>query len=825
MKIAVANSRKSRLWVNKDISFEELCQRLSSTVRTTETAQEYARLPKGRRDEIKDIGGFVGGHLSQGRRRKGMVLARSCLTLDLDWATPSTWEEHIQVLPYQLVAHSTHRHTPEAPRLRLIVPLTRDVSEAEYPAVARMFASHIGMDVFDDTTFEANRLMYWPSTPANGEYFYQHQDGDLLDPDVLLVKYDDPADASTWPTSTRQSQAHEKARCQAQDPRQKKGVVGAFCRTYPLSEAIQTFLADVYGPTDQEDRFDYLPASSSAGVVVYDDLFAYSHHATDPACGVLANAFDLVRIHKYADLDADLPADTPVTGLGSYKAMCELAISDERVRQTLASERLAEAEADFTTTPESDESADGDGWMGALQYEKRSTVLKNNLHNLLLIMQNDKGLKNIVFNQLADSLEIAGPVPWNAPGTVWRDQDDAQLVCYVDARYGTFSQRNFEIAVTKVADDRSYHPIRNYLTQLPEWDGVARVETLLVDYLGAQDSAYVRAVTRKTLCAAIRRVLEPGCKFDTMLVLNGPQGIGKSTLIARLAGPWFSDSLNLSDTKDKTAAEKLQGYWIIEIGELAGLRKTEVETLRSFLTRQNDIYRASFGRRATPHLRQCVFFGTTNAENGYLRDTTGNRRFWPVATSGGGQYQPWNMKEETIKQIWAETLTYVEAGEPLYLEADLLVQAQAHQHQAMETDEREGLVRDYLDTLLPDGWQDMGLYDRRQFLDGQTDFGALNQPGIWPRESVCCLEVWCECFGKNRADITPLDSARIKAILIKLGWIRQAKKRRISLYGSQVVYVPDPTKWPVFPPIAEHGCSGDSAAGTRRAEQAQPCCH
>ena len=197
------------------------------------------------------------------------------------------------------------------------------------------------------------------------------------------------------------------------------------------------------------------------------------------------------------------------------------------------------------------------------------------------------------------------------------------------------------MAVTKVADDRAYHPLRAYLAGLPEWDGSPRVDTLLIDYLGATDNAYIRAVTRKTLCAAAARVYSPGCKFDTILVLNGPQGIGKSTLIAKLGGEWFSDSLQLSDTHDKTAAEKLQGYWILEIGELAGLRKAEVETLRSFLSRQNDIYRASFGRRATPHPRQCVFIGTTNAESGYLRDTTGNRRFWPVKVSGNGHKKTW----------------------------------------------------------------------------------------------------------------------------------------------------------------------------------------
>lgn len=194
-------------------------------------------------------------------------------------------------------------------------------------------------------------------------------------------------------------------------------------------------------------------------------------------------------------------------------------------------------------------------------------------------------------------MEIKGDVPWKHPSKYWRDADDAQLVSYIDTNYGTFSQRNYQIAVTKVADDYSYHPIREYLKRLPTWDVIPRVDTLLIDYLGADNNDYVKAVTRKTLCAAVCRVLNPGCKFDSMLVLNGPQGIGKSTLIAKLAGEWFSDSLSLNDTKDKTAAEKLQGYWILEIGELAGLRKAEVETLRSFLSRQNDIYRASFGRR------------------------------------------------------------------------------------------------------------------------------------------------------------------------------------------------------------------------------------
>lgn len=361
--------------------------------------------------------------------------------------------------------------------------------------------------------------------------------------------------------------------------------------------------------------------------------------------------------------------------------MTELALKDERVKAVFAQERMVQATEEF----------DEDKWQERLELDKAGNV-KNTLRNLTLILENDPNLKPLVFNQLLDGMEIKGAVPWKHPSKFWRDADDAQLISYVDTHYGTFSARNYDIAVTKVSDDRSYHPIREFIANLPAWDGVERVDTLLIDYLAAEDTPYVRAVTRKTLCAAIKRVLVPGSKFDSMLVLNGPQGVGKSTLIAKLAGEWFSDSLNLSDTKDKTAAEKLQGYWILEIGELAGLRKAEVETLRSFLSRQNDIYRAAFGKRATPHLRQCVFFGTTNAESGYLRDTTGNRRFWPVKTPGGGAKHSWELTDEDIRQIWAEVLVYVERGEKLYLDANMETLAKVEQREAMESDEREGLA-------------------------------------------------------------------------------------------------------------------------------------
>jgi len=778
LPIAYGNSCYAKTWSNKTIRFDALCDRLSATIRTSETAEEYPKLAKADRDRAKDKGGFVGGQLRDNRRKRENVDCRSMLTEDVDHADTVFIQRFTEDCRYAACLYTTHGHTPEAPRVRIVVPLIRDVTPEEYTAIARYFADEWGIDQFDECSYRPHQLMYWPTTPANGEYIFRRMDGPWLDPDAYLAAHPNWRDCSLLPTSSRESTVRSQTAAKQEDPLEKEGVVGAFCRAYPIEDAIDRFLSDVYEPSDVDGRYDYIPADSSAGVVIYDGKFAYSHHATDPACGMLLNAFDLVRLHLFGGRDDRCAPDTAPGKLPSFKAMTELALKDERVKAVFAQERMAQAAEEF----------DEDKWQERLELDKAGNV-KNTLHNLTLVLENDPNLKPLVFNQLLDGMEIKGAVPWKHPSKFWRDADDAQLISYVDTHYGTFSARNYDIAVTKVSDDRSYHPIREFIANLPAWDGVERVDTLLIDYLAAEDTPYVRAVTRKTLCAAVKRVLVPGSKFDSMLVLNGPQGVGKSTLIAKLAGEWFSDSLNLSDTKDKTAAEKLQGYWILEIGELAGLRKAEVETLRSFLSRQNDIYRAAFGKRATPHLRQCVFFGTTNAESGYLRDTTGNRRFWPVKTPGGGKKHSWELTEEDIRQIWAEVLVYVEQGEKLYLDASMETLAKAEQREAMESDEREGLVRLYLDTLLPEDWSGMDIFERRNFLHG-SDFGPAQRQGTVRRTSVSSMEIWCECFGKDRSNLRRADSNEITGILKRIGWQRAESKVRIPLYGPQYIFVP-----------------------------------
>lgn len=224
MKIAVGNSRMDRKWKNRDITWEDFKNTVRTTKRTTETVSEFRKMNRARQDSIKDVGGFVGGALREGKRRNGYVLCRSMLTLDMDYAKPDTWDMIESLHDWQCCVYSTHKHTPEAPRLRLIIPLSREVSEDEYPALGRMVAKEIGIDLFDDTTYEASRLMYWPSTPSDGEFVFREKDGILLDPDVYLSKYADWRDTSMWPVSSRQSEVVRRQITRQADPLTKEGV-------------------------------------------------------------------------------------------------------------------------------------------------------------------------------------------------------------------------------------------------------------------------------------------------------------------------------------------------------------------------------------------------------------------------------------------------------------------------------------------------------------------------------------------------------------------------------------------------------------------------
>ncbi|OCA97853.1 virulence-associated E family protein [Clostridium beijerinckii] len=781
MIISVANSRTSKYWKSTDMSWSEFLDRVKNTIRTAESVEEYKKLSKAKQDEIKDVGGFVGGKLKDGKRKNGYVEYRTMLTLDMDYAESELWEQITLFYDFTCCIYSTHKHTSEKTRLRLIIPLSRNVTADEYMAIGRMIASDIGIEQFDDTTYEPTRLMYWPSTSSDGDFVFEDQEGTLLNPDKILSRYKDWHDSSKWPVSSRQASIVKHSISKQADPLEKEGLIGVFCRTYTIGEAIDNFLSDVYSPSLLEGRYDYTPADSTAGVLVYEDKFAFSHHATDPACSKLCNAFDLVRIHKFGELDGKVDEDTLPSKLPSFKAMQEFCIADENVKKHLAKERTEQAKTEFKTKNEN--------WQEHLSLN-RSGQIKDNLQNLVLIMQNDENLEGIAYNQHRDGIDVKGNLPWKQVKNGWNDSDMSALKVYFDRAYGIWSPTKLKEALIAVAAEKAYHPIKEYLNSLPSWDGVKRLDNLLIDYLGAEDNEYSKAVIRKTIVAAVARIYEPGTKFDSVLILNGPQGIGKSTFFAKLATKWFSDSLTITDMRDKAAAEKLQGYWLLELGELAGIRKTDVETVKSFVSRTDDKYRASYGVNVESHPRQCVIVGSTNSESGFLRDITGNRRFWPVRVSGNSAKKAWQLND--IDQIWAEALCVYKKGEDLFLKGNEAQIAISEQANAMETDDREGLVREYLEKLLPDNWDSMDIYERRNFLNG-GEFDKA-QAGTVKRNLVCPMEIWCECFGKDSANLKKSDSYEITAIMARIeNWKpydgTKSGTTRFQIYNKQRAFM------------------------------------
>lgn len=785
--IATANSRMAKIWKNTGITWPQLVERLKTTTRTPETQGEYKNMTKKRQDEIKDVGGFVGGRLKEGKRRAGFIEKRYLLTLDADYATEDFIDNLSLFYSFAWAVYSTHKHTAEKPRYRLLIPLSRPCEPDEYEAVARKMAEGIGIDQFDDSTYQAHRLMYWPSTSMDGEYVFEHGDGAFLDVDKVLAEYDDWHDVTSWASSTRTLTHRERLVKKQEDPTAKRGIVGAFCRTYSIKEAIAAFLPEVYIPCGMADRYTYAYGSTAAGLVVYEDgKFAYSNHATDPCGGMLCNAFDLVRLHKFGKQDEEAAEGTPVVKLPSYLAMQELAANDEAVKKVLYKERMAGAQDDFNGLLLADE-ADSDDWIKNLDIDKNGRT-KNTLDNLVLILRHDKNLRSIAFNLHRDGIDANGKLPWVPIKNGWSDSDYAALKVYLSKNYELYSPGKTKDALVAVASERAYHPIRQYLESLPEWDNRPRIDRLLIDYFGAEDNSYTRAVMRKTLVAAAARIFEPGIKFDTVLILNGPQGVGKSTFFSKLAGKWFSDSLSITDMKDKTGPEKMQGYWILELGELAGMRKTDTEIIKSFLTRVDDKYRASYGLTVESHPRQCVIVGSTNAESGFLRDITGNRRFWPVRITGQSEKKSWQLSDEEVRQIWAEALVLYRNGEKLYLNAEEEALACKEQTEAMETDDREGLVRAYLEKLLPENWDEMSIFERQNFLEG-NEFSQSEIIGTVKRTRVCNMEIWCECFGKNATAMKRSDSYEISAIMQKIeGWVI-GKRKRLPHYGLQRIYI------------------------------------
>lgn len=762
----------------------ELYERLRIPARGTETLAAYLSMSKGQQDDLKDVGGFMAGTLNGTRRKAGAVTGRDVITLDLDNIAAGGTEDvarRVAGLGCGYCIYSTRKHMASAPRLRVLLPLDRTCTADEYEPCARRVASMIGMELADPTTFEASRLMYWPSCSADSQYVYYAEDKPLLSVDGLLSTYTNWRDYTSWPVVPGAVNPVRLAAKQG-DPETKKGVVGAFCRVYDVETAMDVFLPGIYTAVDtMPGRFTFTGGSTTGGAVLYDNgKFLYSHHATDPCGNVLVNAFDMVRLHKFNDRDDDAAPGTPTNRLPSYTAMCELAAQDTKVSRLMLKERWDEATEGFQAV-QSDEPED-DSWRERLKMHPKSGNPLPTIDNIWIILENDPRLKGrFALNEFAGRGEVLGALPWaeGAQRRLWGDNDNAGLYWYLEKVYGITGRANVDGALSLHSERHAFNEVSAYLQGL-HWDGQERLDTLFIDFLGAEDNEYTRAVTRKAFTAAVARAMKPGCKYDNMTILSGRQGLGKSTLLDKMSRGWFNDSIRTFEGKE--ASELLQGVWIVEVGELDAFRRSDVSRIKQFLSQKADRFRAAYGRHVKEIPRRCVFFGTTNNVD-FLQDRTGNRRFWPVDV---GVHAPtrnvWRDLDHEVDQLWAEAVVRWRSGESLYLSGELEELAQQRQEAHREASTKEGLIMDFLELPVPKHWANWTLEQRQVFLSGNTK-GDVE---LVPREKVCALEIWCELLGGKKGDMRRADTQEINGILDSLpGWTRTRSNMRFGYCGAQ----------------------------------------
>jgi predicted P-loop ATPase len=481
-----------------------------------------------------------------------------------------------------------------------------------------------------------------------------------------------------------------------------------------------------------------------------------------------------VRLHRFSDLDNDVKDGMPVNRHPSFSEMSKLAVSDESVSLLLNQERYAKATQDFSMALD-----DNASWMTKLDINSNTGSPAKTVDNICIIIENDPALKGkIAFDEFSNRCIVLGELPWEESSKKrdWGNSDDSGLIRHLEKVYNIYSPPKTDNALGLAARLNKINYVKSYLTSL-EWDGIRRLDTLFIDYLGASDNPYVRTVTRKSIVAAVARAMTPGIKHDEVLILTGPQGVGKSTLLRLLGKQWYSDSLHTFEGKE--AAELIQGVWINELGELNTLNRSESEIAKQFLSKTEDIYREPFGKRTMKFPRRCVFFGTSNKDE-FLKDFTGDRRYWPVTIR---EQEPtknvFNDLENEVDLIWAEAYTRWQLGEPLYLPREIEEMAKIHQESHRERSAREGVVREFIEKKVPEDWIKWPLERRRIYWSGNE---LSDNIVTVDRSRICALEVWCECLGGDLKYIKYSDSTEINGIIKLTGnWTKQK-------YGSQHGY-------------------------------------
>jgi predicted P-loop ATPase len=404
-------------------------------------------------------------------------------------------------------------------------------------------------------------------------------------------------------------------------------------------------------------------------------------------------------------------------------------------------------------------------WFGRLRLDLSGTPERNEA-NVMIALNSDPAYAGaLAFDEFAQEIVVRQPLPWDRVETtlprVWDDADDIRTAEWLQIRGINVAPVVVSRAVGAVARELRIHPVRDWLDTLT-WDGTPRIETWTSTYLGAEPTAFHHTIGALWLISAVARIYRPGVKADHMLILEGPQGARKSTALKVLSGEaWFTDELPELGSKD--AAIHMQGIWIVEIAELDAIGRAEVSRIKAFLTRTTDRFRPPYGRYTVEVPRQCVFAGTVNPDT-YLRDETGNRRFWPLRC---GTIDIAALDRDR-DQLWAEAVHRFRDGAIWWIEDPaLLAEARAAQDSRYQSDAWDDLIQHWL------------THEIRTVSDGFPDYGnsrTESVPRPEPLRDVAVGEILEEAIGLEPARWTRGDQMRVSAYLKANGWERYRRR-------------------------------------------------
>jgi len=621
------------------------------------------------------------------RRSNNNVATRWGITVDID--DPSLARDILDgpPLPTAHILHTTRSHTPASPRVRLIFPFTRGVTPSEWDVVLPLALQSIFPDGIPDgidwkATASLSQPMFWPVVSPDQEYICRfHNQAQPIQPDYLLEEFDlvFGGDLTALPSPIN-TPASPRSTKDLEDPRDKPFPIGAFCRKFSIHDAITTFLHDVYERID-DDRYHYIPSSSAPGVLTYDDLWAYSHHASDPASGRLWNAFDLVRAHRFGHLDEGLDyARTPPPDWPSTRRMEQLLTDKRRASSSSAppgfSARLVDElreEEGLSRTERllealDEEEAPNSKVIPLLDLSKAGLPRKSE-YNIRLILENDPRFQGLLYRDLRmpnprvdeeQLFELTGDLIVNPTVELVADEITRVLTAPIEkGGYDMVGVSKQRVLGQLLAISSRVSSVRN--TQLdfmravlPEWDGTSRLETWLIKTTRIADTPYHRWVSRLLPLAIVARTHAPGIPLPYMPVLCGPQGCGKSEMLARLA---LDQDFFLTATHHEWspgwAVEYCWDKVVVESAELQSYHKSEMEALKAFISATHDRHRMPYAREAVEVPRGFVVIGTTNTPTIY-RDITGERRVLLIRTMA--RRYDWGWFNANLHQILAEAL-------------------------------------------------------------------------------------------------------------------------------------------------------------------------